>query len=228
MIQDRQWLDVELVGFVEEVSTPSSLVSDATPILGSLSDTSTIVVSSLVDDVIVALPRDSQHRLVQLVAEFQSLPVRVYVVPDLFDLAFFRTTVEAYDGIPLIGLRDPVIDGFPRFAKRAFDLIVVILLLPLLLPLMAAVALAIKLDSPGPVFYRQQRAARTASCSRCLKFRSMYHDAEKRLAEVVSMTGDGHVLFKTDADPRITPVGRSSARPASTNCPNSSTYYGER
>ena len=152
--------------------------------------------------------RERQDCLGDLVLALQRLPVRIYVVPDLFDLAFFRTTVEDYNGIPLIGLRDPVIEGFPRMVKRAFDLAVVLLLLPVLLPLMGLIALLIKLDSSGPVFYKQQRAGENGKLFWMYKFRSMCDGADRRLVEVVGQNDDGQAVFKSASDPRVTRIGR--------------------
>ena len=208
LLDDCRWMGVELIGFVAEGGLGRHENRSVAPILGGLNDIPSLIAEHAIDDVIIALPREAQDRLVDLVAETQRLPVRVYVVPDLLDLAFFRTTVEAFNGIPMIGLRDPMIEGFPRAVKRAFDIVTVLLFLPLLLPVLGLIALAIKLDSPGTVLYRQRRAGENGKLFWMLKFRSMHRDADKRLAEVMSETADGKVLFKSASDPRVTRVGR--------------------
>lgn len=92
--------------------------------------------------------------------------------------------------------------------KRAFDLVVASLALVFTLPIMIAVAVAIKLDSPGPVFFRQERVGRWGEPFACYKFRSMVVDAEQRLAELKDLNEADAVVFKMKADPRVTHVGR--------------------
>ena len=90
--------------------------------LGPLNAATLLIDAYQVDEVLVALPPQAHNQLVKLIAALSERPVRVRVVPDYFDLAFFGATVENLGGIPLIGLRDPAIDGFDRFVKRIFDI----------------------------------------------------------------------------------------------------------
>lgn len=92
--------------------------------------------------------------------------------------------------------------------KRVFDFVVVCLALPLLLPIMGAVALAIKIDSPGPVIFKQVRVGKWGKPFHCFKFRSMYVDAEQRKDELLEQNEADEVVFKIKNDPRITRVGR--------------------
>lgn len=92
--------------------------------------------------------------------------------------------------------------------KRVFDFVIVCLMLPFVLPIMAVVALAIKLDSPGPVFFKQRRVGKWGKPFYCYKFRSMYVDADKRKDELLAQNEADEVIFKIKDDPRITRVGR--------------------
>lgn len=92
--------------------------------------------------------------------------------------------------------------------KRAFDFLLVCLMMPLALPVMALVAIAIKLDSPGPVFFKQKRVGKWGEPFACYKFRSMYVDADARKAELLAENDADEVIFKMKNDPRITRVGR--------------------
>ncbi|MGH9561608.1 MAG: sugar transferase, partial [Terracidiphilus sp.] len=130
-----------------------------------------------------------------------------------------RLFPEMYDGIPGTGIE--YIGQFPTmplhrgevpelglFFKRVFDTVFSVLSLIALSPLLAAIALAIKLDSPGPIFYTSDRIGKKGVVFRCIKFRTMVRDAEKHRAEIMHMNERDGVLFKVAKDPRITCVGR--------------------
>ncbi|HEY4689879.1 MAG TPA: sugar transferase, partial [Anaerolineae bacterium] len=161
-----------------------------------------------IDEVLIALPLRAHQALVDLVLELQSQPVSIRVVPDLFDLAFARTQIEDIDGIPLVGLRDPVLTPIQRVVKRAFDLVVGSMLLIVFAVPILIIALAIKLDSPGPAIFRQRRAGENSRLFDMLKFRSMVEGADQQLLESITRQPDAHDDFKRPDDPRVTRVGR--------------------
>ena len=206
-IQTQSWTGLTLVGYLDDDPTKQESVLEGAPVLGQLEAANRLVQSQRIDEVILALPLRAHGPLEDLVLALQTLPVRVRVVPDFFDLAIFRATIEDFGGIPLIGLRDPAIDGYNRTIKRAFDLVIATLGLLLVWPVMLLVAVAIKLDSPGPVFFKQPRVGENARVFTMIKFRSMVVDAEQRQAEVMKTTDNGVVMHKTANDPRITRVG---------------------
>lgn len=206
--QRQQWPGVEFVGFLDDNRDKGDGVRGL-PILGTLDDASEVVREYRVDEVIIALPPRAHPRLINLLALLQVTPVRVRVVPDYFDLAFFgATTVETLGNIPLIGLRDPAIDGFQRLIKRLIDMAASALGLLVLSPLLLATALAIKLEDNGPVFYRAERAGENGKPFRMLKFRSMVVGADKLQPVVNRVEAGGQVIHKTKDDPRVTHVGR--------------------
>lgn len=207
LLEEHRSAGIVVVGYLDDnISEIPRSVSR--PVLGTLSDAGQVIREQHVDELIVALPLRAHGRLVDLVTELHKLPVRIHVVPDLFDLAFARTTIDDLGGIPLIGLRDPAIEGFPRLAKRSFDLVVSGIALVILTPLMAVIALAIKLDDPGPVFFWQQRVGDNGKLFWMWKFRSMCADAEERLGDVLINAADGQVVHKQPGDPRVTRVGK--------------------
>jgi len=110
--------------------------------------------------------------------------------------------------MPLLTLKEPVLDPFQRLEKRAFDLIVTGLVLIPALPIMALIALAIRLDSPGPILFRQKRVGEGGVPFTILKFRTMRQDAEKLQAHHNHVDDEGNVIHKHEDDPRVTRVGR--------------------
>lgn len=195
---------LEIVGYVDD--DPGEQFDDGYPVLGNLDQVSHIVETYNIDDVVIALPYRSYAKLDQVVVDLQALPVQVRVVPNYFNLALYRATVEDFGGIPLINLRDPALSPYQRMVKRAFDLVVGVVGFAVALPLMGIIALAIKLDSPGPILFRQTRVGENGRLFTMYKFRSMVIDADK-LQGQVKYDEQGHPVHKVKNDPRVTRVG---------------------
>jgi exopolysaccharide biosynthesis polyprenyl glycosylphosphotransferase len=140
--------------------------------------------------------------------DLQTVPVNIRVVPDYFSLAVFRATVEDFGGLPLINLREPALNPYQRVMKRTMDLVLGSVALIFALPVMGLIALIIKLDSRGPVIYKQQRVGEQGKPFRMFKFRSMVCDADACLDQVVEVTADGRIIHKKKDDPRVTRVGQ--------------------
>jgi exopolysaccharide biosynthesis polyprenyl glycosylphosphotransferase len=115
-------------------------------------------------------------------------------------------------GIPLISLRESALTDTQRFLKRLFDLSASGLLVALLSPVMFVIALLIRLESPGPVFFFQERIGEQGRRFRMIKFRSMYQDADRRWHEVARRDEQGNLIHKSEDDPRVTKVGRRLRR----------------
>jgi lipopolysaccharide/colanic/teichoic acid biosynthesis glycosyltransferase len=112
------------------------------------------------------------------------------------------------EAVPLFELKPPVFEGFDYFLKRTFDLVGSSLLLALLSPVLAAAAIAVRISSRGPVVYRSMRPGIGGVPFACLKFRTMYRDADQLQADLESLNEASGALFKMRRDPRLTPVGR--------------------
>jgi exopolysaccharide biosynthesis polyprenyl glycosylphosphotransferase len=134
--------------------------------------------------------------------------VDLRVVPDLYDGLAWNSPIEYIGQFPTIPLHCGHVPELGLLFKRTFDIVFSTLVLVLLAPLIAAIAIAIKLDSHGPVFYRSERIGKKGVVFRCTKFRTMVPDAEKRRADVMHMNERDGVLFKISNDPRITTLGR--------------------
>ena len=142
------------------------------------------------------------------------------MVPDYFDTAFFNFTVDTLGGIPVIGLREPAIDGFQRVVKRVFDLLFGSLMVLASMPLLVVVAVAIWFEDRGPVFYWTDRVGENREPFRMLKLRSMAVGADARQADVNERDEFGRVIHKQRDDPRVTRVGRIIRRFSLDELPN--------
>jgi exopolysaccharide biosynthesis polyprenyl glycosylphosphotransferase len=201
-------LGYRIVGFLDD--DPAKGSSDIGPIkaLGSADNLPQAIVEQNIDQVIITLPWQYHRKVMRLVTESHNAGVRARVVPDLFQLSLGGVDVEAINGIPLISIKESSLTGLNRASKRVFDLIAATLMMILSAPLWGLVALAIKLDSPGPVFFRQARAGRDGKPFTVFKFRSMRQDAEAELAKLRAQNEASGPMFKIRDDPRRTRVGQ--------------------
>lgn len=206
MLKAYDWAGLEVVGFVDDDHQEKTV--EGLPMLGALNQTPRLVREMNVEEILVALPLPAQSRLINLVAELQKLPVRIKVIPDYFSLAFVRAQVQTLAGMPVISLREPAISGVPRFVKRLFDLAVCLVGILLAAPLMLLIAVLVKLDSPGPMLFRQQRVGENGKLFWMLKFRTMFVGAELQRDQNASQTAEGNSVHKRQDDPRVTRIGR--------------------
>jgi exopolysaccharide biosynthesis polyprenyl glycosylphosphotransferase len=177
-------------------------------VLGNLDRVREVVERERIDDVVVALPREDYTRTNQVVGELHDLPVRVWVVPDYFSLALHRAKVEEFAGVPMLDLRAPALSDYQRMVKRGFDLLVCLLCLPFALPVMGIIALCIRLEGPGPIFYCPVRVGENGRLFKMIKFRTMVPDADRMIHQVERVDEHGAVIHKSRNDPRVTRVGR--------------------
>ncbi|CAH0266975.1 UDP-glucose:undecaprenyl-phosphate glucose-1-phosphate transferase [Arthrobacter sp. Bi83] len=140
--------------------------------------------------------------------ELAARNVGLIMAPALTDIAGPRIHTQQVAGLPLIHVTTPTLEGGQRVAKRLFDVVVSGALILGISPVMLVLALLIKLDSHGPILFRQERVGIEGQLFRMLKFRSMVVDAEARLADLEDRNEGSGVLFKIKNDPRVTRVGR--------------------
>jgi Undecaprenyl-phosphate glucose phosphotransferase len=165
--------------------------------LGAPEDIRAVLDTRQVDIVIIALPHNDYPRLTGILNEIGDDPVAIHLVPDVFSLASLRGGIEEFETLPVIHLRESPLYGWNRVLKRAFDVGVGTAALLVAGPLMGAIALLIKVASPGPVLYRQERMGLDGRRFRMLKFRTMRVDAET----------DTGPQWAVPDDPRRTAVG---------------------
>ncbi|MDQ0240170.1 exopolysaccharide biosynthesis polyprenyl glycosylphosphotransferase [Arthrobacter bambusae] len=143
----------------------------------------------------------------QLGWELANRNVGLIMAPALTDIAGPRIHTQQVAGLPLIHVTTPTLEAGQRVAKRLFDVAVSAALIVLVSPLLAVLALLVKLDGPGPSLFRQERVGFEGTPFKMLKFRSMVVDAEARLTELADRNEGSGLLFKVKNDPRITRIG---------------------
>lgn len=191
-------LTIDLVGFFDD-RTPQRLGAEerALDVRGNLADLIALIRSSNVDQVIVALPWSAETRLQEVVGELAITPVRIRLAPDLASFAFAQRAVVLLGDLPVMTLFERPISGVDHIIKRVEDLLFAGVGLILISPLLLLVAIAIRLDSKGPIFFRQEREGFNNKRFWIWKFRSMYHDHSEF----------DHITQARRDDPRITRVG---------------------
>ena len=144
----------------------------------------------------------------RLAWQLEGSGVDLVVAPQLTDIAGPRVHIRPIEGLPLLHVEEPTLSGPALLLKNLMDRVAAGLGLVLLIPLFVAIAIAIRLSDPGPVFFRQPRVGHEGRTFRVWKFRTMYVDAEERLAGLVDQNETDGMLFKIKQDPRVFPVGR--------------------
>jgi exopolysaccharide biosynthesis polyprenyl glycosylphosphotransferase len=198
-IQENRWTGLEAVGFVDH---PGRTEPAILPRLGTIDQLARIVTERDVDHVFVAMPLSRYGELPDVYRAVSDVLVEVQLVPDIPNLAGMRLRMLEIDGVSFLSLRRNPHCGWARLAKRTMDLGIASAALVLLSPLMLGLAVAVKLFSGGPVFYRQARTGLGGRAFDMFKFRSMRCDAEQRTGPV----------WTTRHDDRCTALGRFMRR----------------
>ncbi len=163
----------------------------------------------VVDEVVIGLPLGSSYpRCAEIIALCEEQGIVVRILSDHFHMKLAKTTVEVFDDKPLVTLWTGTMEGGATYLKRLLDLALSFTLIVLLAPLFAVVALLVKLTSPGPVLFVQQRIGYNKRRIKVYKFRSMAADAETRIGELEHLNEISGPVFKIKNDPRLTPIGR--------------------
>lgn len=208
-----------VVGFLSEANGEVTELLGR-PVLGGLNTALAVVMQNDVQEVIVALPAQAREKVASLFRTLQGLPVQIRLVPDALDRTVMRSALEELAGVELLSLREPRLRALDHVAKRVFDLAASTVGLVVISPLMALVATLIKIDSPGPVLFRQTRIGKNGQPFTFYKFRSMVPNADERVhqeyyrklingqAEAYSDGSQDGGVLKMVNDSRITRFGR--------------------
>jgi putative colanic acid biosynthesis UDP-glucose lipid carrier transferase len=191
------WSGLSLRGFFDDTPGLVGTVVEGIPVLGTIGALNQYLEQSGVDQVWIALPLRDEERIHRLVVELRAHAVQVRYVPDIFGFQLLRHSFSEVAGMPVIGLTDTPLEGLQRVFKALEDYVIGGAAAVLVSPLLLAIAVAIKLTSPGPILYRQQRVTWNGRRFTMLKFRSMPVDSERASGPV----------WSHQADPRATRLG---------------------
>lgn len=192
-IKDNPKWGFQVVGVIDN-SVRRSV--QGAPVLGGIADIPRVIDAYAIDEVVIGLPESTHQELIGIISLCEREKVGIRVLPDAFEIMAGEVTIGDLGGLPLLTVRDVALQGWKLTLKRSMDLVVSAIGLVLLSPFLLFVALLIKLDSPGPVFYTQERMGLDAKPFKILKFRSMRQDAE--------VAGPG---WTVPDDPRRTKLG---------------------
>jgi Undecaprenyl-phosphate glucose phosphotransferase len=167
------------------------------PVIGSYNDLKSLLATMDIDQVIVALPLEDHHEMPQVIEQIGDSLIDLKIVPDVYQFVRVGGRIEEFEGLPVISVQESPLDTLSLFAKRVVDVLVASAALLVLSPFLLFISVLIKLTSPGPIFYGQERLSYDGTRFKILKFRSMRIDAEEH--------GPG---WTTKGDARVTWLGK--------------------
>lgn len=204
----RQQLGYQPVGYLDDDPDRGNVDLGRVKGLGGTKNIGKTIQNHRVDLVVITLPWKHHERILELVQACRRVGCDVRVVPDLFQLNLRQVQVENLDGIPLLGVNgNKPFRASRRLLKRAVDIGLIALFSPLLVALTALCALAIRLEGPGPILYKQRRVGENGQEFNIMKFRTMVPNAEELHAQLVEESGEDPRHPKIKDDPRVTHVG---------------------
>jgi exopolysaccharide biosynthesis polyprenyl glycosylphosphotransferase len=205
-------LGYKVVGFVKvgvknaaDLRTKAN-VNKGIPILGTMKELSALIKKHAVSEVLIGLDPSERKQLTDILRQCDSVDVGMKIMPDLYDIVSGQARISSLYGLPLMEVRPQLMKPWEEAAKRTLDILFSLSVLIIGLPLWFLVACFIKLDSRGPILYRQVRVGRNSHHFKILKFRSMRLDAEKKSGPIWAgkndprVTNAGRILRKTHLD----------------------------
>jgi exopolysaccharide biosynthesis polyprenyl glycosylphosphotransferase len=205
----RPDLGYQALGYLDDGISGNNIGSGRIPKLGNWTGLEKVLQEHReLNTVFIAVPGEMHSSIAHLLRTCQRSGVRAQVVPDLLQLSLNRVEFNNLAGVPTLSVRDVRVSRFQQATKRLLDLTIVILGAAPSLLVGALIALAIKLDTPGPIFFAQERVGKDGVHFRMYKFRSMVADAEERKQQLLAVNEATGPIFKIKDDPRLTRVGR--------------------
>jgi exopolysaccharide biosynthesis polyprenyl glycosylphosphotransferase len=208
LLRDAPGWGIKVFGHLDPDPARIGMEVDGAPVLGCVDDITEILKTHVVDEVIVAVPRAMIPQADRIAFACEEEGVTLRFMADVFDVHVARMRLAEIGGIPLLTMEPVALDEWKLLFKRIFDLVACSLALPFLLLLTGAIAVAIRLDSPGPVFFLQDRVGQHKRRFRMFKFRSMVVGSEAMLKEIEHLNEAEGPIFKITNDPRVTRVGK--------------------
>ena len=208
-VSERTDFGYRLVGYVDDERRLKDPAAFQVPWLGRVEDLPRVISREVIDEVFITLPIKSQYsRIEAAITILEEQGIMVHLFSDLFPHKLARSRAWEFEGAPLVSLQSAPSISWRTEAKRVIDFVGSVGLLLMLLPLFGLVALAIRIDSSGPIFFIQERMGYNKRRFRMIKFRTMAVDAEARMKELEHLNEKDGPVFKIRNDPRMTRVGR--------------------
>jgi exopolysaccharide biosynthesis polyprenyl glycosylphosphotransferase len=198
----------DVVGFVDDDPEKGRTDIGRFKGLGGVEKLPSLISEHKVNEVIVTLPWQYHRKILNIIYQCEREQVRPRIVPDIFQIVLSQMHIDDLGGIPLISIKDASFGGWSKALKRSIDFTFSLVGLVVLAPLLGLIALAIKLDSPGPILFRQVRLGKEGKPFTLSKFRSMCLDAEEKQARLTELNEADGPIFKIRDDPRLTRVGK--------------------
>ena len=207
-LEREGWLGYRIIGFVDDKAALGQEVVNGHPVIGTPAELKRLVEERHATLVLVAASAFDTGRLNRLIWELQDVDVDLQITSGTIDLMASRMVVQSVGGVPLLYVRRSGMDLLQRTMKRSLDIAGSALGLIVLAPLLVAIVVWIRRDSPGAAIFSQTRIGRNGHSFSCHKFRTMHADAEERRAELEHLSEGPGLLFKLKEDPRVTRPGK--------------------
>jgi exopolysaccharide biosynthesis polyprenyl glycosylphosphotransferase len=195
---EHRALGLDAVGFISVKDENVGRQDNGVSVLDSIENVEKVIDEKNIKEVIIALDKKNDDVLIEIIGKCEPKNVGLKIVPDLYEILSGQARTSQIYGIPLIDIMPQLMPEWEKALKRVIDILASFLILTVSLPVIIISAIAIKIDSKGPVFFIQERCGMRGELFNMVKFRSMYADAEKR-------TGP---IWSSKDDPRITRIGR--------------------
>jgi len=205
-LMEMHWAGIQIIGYFDDREACTEISGNTCPFLGKIEELAGFLEVNPVDYVYIAISMKEEEKIIHLIHRCRTLGATLYMVPDLFAYGLYNARMEAFGNLLLLNFN-------PEFRiKRYFDVVFSIMVIVLSLPLTLVIAFLIKIQDGGPVFYGQMRISNAGKRFRCMKFRTMCVDAEKKLKDLLENDPQAREewdkSFKLKNDPRITRIGR--------------------
>jgi exopolysaccharide biosynthesis polyprenyl glycosylphosphotransferase len=209
LVEEHADWGLKVVGFLQVADGPLLPEIQGHRVLGRIEDLIPVCKANAVDEVVFCLPKDRMVNVEEYLRDLEEMGITMRMALDFYDLQQAKSELSYFHNqLPLLTFHTKTLDAMQLFYKRVLDVLGSLVGLTLLALMLPIIALAIRLDSPGPIFFGQRRVGESGRLFRCWKFRSMYIDAEARKKELMAQNEMKGAIFKIKDDPRITRVGR--------------------
>lgn len=205
-LRAQKWAGYDVVGYLDDDPALLNKTIDGVPCLGSIDDTAKIVENNNIDELVIALPLKVSDRIKDILHLLRHTTITVRYAPNIFELRLVNYSVVRFAGLPVLNLMETPLYGVHLHLKELQDKLLASLFLLVTSPIFIAIAIAVKLSSPGPIFYRQERVSWNGKTFDMLKFRSMPVNTEHKSGpqwankEESRATRVGAFLRKTSLD----------------------------